>query len=192
MLKRSLELRPSQRTADALAYVLALRCGWFQRSGRRLPGMTAFCPAPQSEAYHLPTGFRTEPYLKWVILGQASLRIVTPEGKVIYVDLYTGTADDYSLPADLIKQRSSPLDSSFGLCNQNGGGVAYASCVMRPSIEEPHVGWHTKEVPDNYCVRLARPARAQTVGGGGSRTGGTATDDNRRMCRAGPPDVCSN
>lgn len=56
-------------------------------------------------------GFRTEPYLKWVILGQASLRIVTPEGKVIYVDLYTGTADDYSLPADLIKQRRGPLDS---------------------------------------------------------------------------------
>jgi hypothetical protein len=24
---------------------------------------------------------------------------------------YTGTADDHSLPADLIKQRSSPLDS---------------------------------------------------------------------------------
>jgi hypothetical protein len=49
--------------------------------------------------------------LKWVILGQASLRIVTPDGKVIYVDLYTGTADDYSLPTDLFKQRRGPLDS---------------------------------------------------------------------------------
>ena len=49
--------------------------------------------------------------MKWVILGQASLRIVTPEGKVIYVGPYAGTADDYSLPADLIKQRRGPLDS---------------------------------------------------------------------------------
>ena len=33
-------------------------------------------------------------------LGQASLRIVTPEGKVIYIDPYAG--DAYDLPADLI------------------------------------------------------------------------------------------
>ncbi len=35
-------------------------------------------------------------------LGQASLRIVTPEGKVIYIDPYAGTDEDYALPADLI------------------------------------------------------------------------------------------
>ena len=33
-------------------------------------------------------------------IGQASLRIVTAEGKVIYIDPYAG--DDYDLPADLI------------------------------------------------------------------------------------------
>ena len=33
-------------------------------------------------------------------MGQASLRIVTVEGKVIYIDPYAG--DDYDLPADLI------------------------------------------------------------------------------------------
>lgn len=33
-------------------------------------------------------------------MGQASLRIVTPEGKVIYIDPYAG--DAYDLPADLI------------------------------------------------------------------------------------------
>ena len=33
-------------------------------------------------------------------MGQASLRIVAPEGKVIYIDPYAG--DDYDLPADLI------------------------------------------------------------------------------------------
>lgn len=33
-------------------------------------------------------------------MGQASIRIVTAEGKVIYIDPYAG--DDYNLPADLI------------------------------------------------------------------------------------------
>ena len=33
-------------------------------------------------------------------MGQASLCIVTPEGKVIYIDPYAG--DDYAMPADLI------------------------------------------------------------------------------------------
>ncbi len=33
-------------------------------------------------------------------MGQASLRIVTPENKVIYIDPYAG--DAYDLPADLI------------------------------------------------------------------------------------------
>lgn len=35
-------------------------------------------------------------------MGQASLRIVTPEEKVVYIDPYAGTDDDYALPADLI------------------------------------------------------------------------------------------
>lgn len=35
-------------------------------------------------------------------LGQASVRIVTPEGKVIYVDPYAGEDAWYELPADLI------------------------------------------------------------------------------------------
>lgn len=34
-----------------------------------------------------------------VYMGQASIRIVTAEGKVIYIDPYTG---DYTMPADLI------------------------------------------------------------------------------------------
>ena len=34
-----------------------------------------------------------------VYMGQASMRIVTAEGKVIYIDPYTG---DYTMPADLI------------------------------------------------------------------------------------------
>ena len=35
-------------------------------------------------------------------LGQASVRIVTPEGKVIYIDPYAGEDAWYELPADLI------------------------------------------------------------------------------------------
>ena len=35
-------------------------------------------------------------------LGQASIRITTPEGKTIYVDPYAGEPDDYNLAADLI------------------------------------------------------------------------------------------
>ena len=32
-------------------------------------------------------------------MGQASMRIITAEGKVIYIDPYTG---DYTMPANLI------------------------------------------------------------------------------------------
>ena len=35
-------------------------------------------------------------------MGQASLRIVTESGKVIYIDPYAGSDAGYSLPADLI------------------------------------------------------------------------------------------
>ena len=38
--------------------------------------------------------------LKLVYMGQASLRFVTPENKVIYVDPYAG--NNYDLAADLI------------------------------------------------------------------------------------------
>ena len=35
-------------------------------------------------------------------LGQGSLRIQTPEGKIIYINPYSGRDEDYSLPADLV------------------------------------------------------------------------------------------
>ena len=43
-------------------------------------------------------------------MGQASVRIVTPEGKVIYVDPYAGVDDWYSMPADLILVTHSHFD----------------------------------------------------------------------------------
>lgn len=49
-----------------------------------------------------------------------------------------------------------------------------------------------RELPKNGCVRLAGHARAQAADGEGRRTGGTPTDNNRRMRRAGPSGVCSN
>lgn len=39
---------------------------------------------------------------RMLYLGHASLRITTPEGKVIYVDPYAGDDAGYALPADLI------------------------------------------------------------------------------------------
>ena len=41
-----------------------------------------------------------EAHVSVLYLGQGSLRITTPEGKVIYIDPYAG--DDYGLAADLI------------------------------------------------------------------------------------------
>lgn len=35
-------------------------------------------------------------------MGQASIRIITPEEKVIYIDPYAGNEDDYEPSADLI------------------------------------------------------------------------------------------
>ncbi len=44
-------------------------------------------------------------------MGQASIRIVTPENKVIYIDPYAG--DKYDLPADLILVTHSHFDHSM-------------------------------------------------------------------------------
>ena len=43
-----------------------------------------------------------EPVHKLLYQGHGSLRIVTAEGKVIYIDPYAGDQSGYSLPADLI------------------------------------------------------------------------------------------
>lgn len=43
-----------------------------------------------------------EPVHKLLYQGHGSLRIVTAEGKVIYIDPYAGEKSGYSLPADLI------------------------------------------------------------------------------------------
>lgn len=50
-------------------------------------------PAPQGEE----AGSATVLYM-----GQGSLRVVTAEGKVIYIDPFSGPGDWYQLPADLI------------------------------------------------------------------------------------------
>ncbi len=46
------------------------------------------------------TGFAADGNAKLLYMGQASIRIVTVEGKVIYIDPFAG--DGYDLPADLI------------------------------------------------------------------------------------------
>lgn len=45
-------------------------------------------------------------------MGQASIRIATPEGKVIYIDPYAGSDDDYEPAADLILVTHSHFDHS--------------------------------------------------------------------------------
>ena len=45
-------------------------------------------------------------------MGQASIRIVTVEGKVIYIDPYAGSADHYGLAADLILVTHAHFDHS--------------------------------------------------------------------------------
>ena len=48
----------------------------------------------------LPAARSDEAAPTLLYMGQASIRIVTAEGKVIYIDPYAG--DQYDLPADLI------------------------------------------------------------------------------------------
>ncbi len=55
-------------------------------------------PVIETEEPSMPT--ETSPASRLLYLGHASLRIVTPEEKVIYVDPFA--PGDYSLPADLI------------------------------------------------------------------------------------------
>ncbi len=43
-------------------------------------------------------------------MGQASIRITTPEGKVIYIDPYAGSEEDYTPAADLILITHSHFD----------------------------------------------------------------------------------
>lgn len=45
-------------------------------------------------------------------MGQASIRIITPENKVIYIDPYAGSEEDYEPPADLILVTHAHFDHS--------------------------------------------------------------------------------
>ncbi len=45
-------------------------------------------------------------------MGQASIRIITPEDKVIYIDPYAGNDEDYEPPADLILVTHAHFDHS--------------------------------------------------------------------------------
>lgn len=55
-------------------------------------------------------------------MGQASIRITTPEGKTIYVDPYAGEAEDYSPAADLILVTHGHFDHNAveKVTNRNG------------------------------------------------------------------------
>ena len=53
-------------------------------------------------------GSTAEKKAELLYMGQASIRIVTVEGKVIYIDPYAG--DQYDLPADLILVTHSHYD----------------------------------------------------------------------------------
>ncbi len=46
-------------------------------------------------------------------MGQASIRVVTPENKVIYIDPYAGDDGQYSLPADLVLVTHAHFDHSM-------------------------------------------------------------------------------
>lgn len=56
-------------------------------------------------------------------LGQASIRIVTPEDKVIYIDPYAGEEEDYALAADLILVTHAHFDHNAveKVANRNTG-----------------------------------------------------------------------
>ena len=58
-----------------------------------------------------PSSEKDAPVLLY--MGQASIRVVTPENKVIYIDPYSGDDDQYSLPADLILVTHAHFDHSM-------------------------------------------------------------------------------
>lgn len=47
-------------------------------------------------------------------LGHASIRIQTGDGKIIYIDPYAGSSEDYALPADLILVTHGHADHNAG------------------------------------------------------------------------------
>jgi hypothetical protein len=58
----------------------------------------------------IPMAFADEAAPTLLYMGQASIRIVTAEGKVIYIDPYAG--NQYDLPADLILVTHEHFDHS--------------------------------------------------------------------------------
>ncbi len=67
------------------------------------PSSTAAATAPSSEATEEPSSQDSSSAKPSILYqGHASVRIVTPEGKVIYIDPYAGEDEWYDLAADLI------------------------------------------------------------------------------------------
>lgn len=85
-----------QITSFLLALIL-LVTGCSAPAGERAPVPSA--PAAPQEVEPMPRDDPADP-ATLLYQGQASIRIVTGEGKVIYIDPYAG--DGYDLPADLI------------------------------------------------------------------------------------------
>ena len=69
-----------------------------------------------------------------VYQGQASIRIVTAEGKVIYIDPYAG--DDYDLAADLILVTHAHFDHNAIDKIKAGIRIVMSSHGKKPSSEE--------------------------------------------------------
>lgn len=79
--------------------------------------------------------------------GQASMRIVTAEGKVIYIDPYAG--DDYELPADLILVTHGHFDHCAvdKVSNRNNGCqiITHKESIVNGKHEVFELGYVTVE-----------------------------------------------
>lgn len=99
-MKKKKRVRFFSRMA-LLFILLSLLCACQETAPAAKPDLsTESASNPVQENPNITVLQAEAPVLRY--MGQASIRIITPEGKTIYVDPYAGEAEDYTLAADLI------------------------------------------------------------------------------------------